>query len=393
MKAIQFLPLILLLSLFSCTKDENHSCTVNIQLISPEDYPMLSFQEIKVTLTNKAHGATYSSPCSSAGLATFDVEYGYYTVSAYYQSTSGLIFSGRIESLTLLAEQSGTTTSIKLPLSRSQTNALVIKEIYYGGCIGKRGEEYLADQYVTLYNNSDETIYLDGLCIAVVDPPGSIESPWMEYTDMKRIPVNDLTWQFPGSGKEHPLLPGTETTIATNAVNHTGGEYQHPNSVDLSTVDWGFWHVSLSRQNITPGVTPMKLISNLNPYINTYVLPIVGPTCMVFNIQETTAEAYINYPNNLEPRPQASNQNKRYLMIPKEWVIDCVSCVENINRLPFKRVPDELDHEATYIPNGLYSGKSLVRKSTPTANGRLVYQDTNNSAKDLIVSNPRLKNK
>lgn len=124
-----------------------------------------------------------------------------------------------------------------------------------------------------------------------------------------------------------------------------------------------------------------------------YVLPVIGPTCVIFSIQGTTAEAYVGNPDNRELRPQSSNQNKRYLTIPKEWVIDCVSCVENINRLPFKRVPNELDHEASYIPDGTYSGKSLIRKSAPTTGGRLIYQDTNNSAVDLIVSTPGLKNK
>ena len=79
----------------------------------------------------------------------------------------------------------------------------VIKEIYFGGCKGLNNEEYKDDQYVTLYNNSDQTIYLDGLCLGIVDPGNNLESPWMNYTDMKRIPVNDLTWQFPGSGKEY----------------------------------------------------------------------------------------------------------------------------------------------------------------------------------------------
>lgn len=275
--------------------------------------------------------------------------------------------------------------------NNEKAKGLVIKEIYYGGCVGRLGNGYLADQYITLYNNSDETIYLDGLCVAVIDPLGCIESPWMKYTDMKRIPVNDLTWQFPGSGKEYPLLPGSETTIATNAVNHKAERYKCPNSVNLSMVDWRFWDASLSRQDNTSEVTPMKLISKLNPNINLYLLSVIDPTFMIFSIQGTTAEAYINNPENLEPRPQSSDPKNRYLMIPKEWVIDCINCVKN-NQLSLKRVPDELDKGAAYIPDGPYSGYSLVRKSTFTPNGKLIYQNTNNSAEDFEESIPELKN-
>ena len=165
MKTIHYLFFVLILLLSSCSEDENSSSQVDIRILSPEGYSDLPYEEMTVVLTNQSQGAIYKSQCSSEGVAHFNVEYGYYTVSVHYQSPSGLIFSGRIESLPLLPGQSEATDVVKVQLSRSETNALVIKEIYYGGCIGKMGEEYQADQYVTLYNNSDETIYLDGLCV------------------------------------------------------------------------------------------------------------------------------------------------------------------------------------------------------------------------------------
>lgn len=391
MKKIYYLFNVCVIILSSCAEDENCSCQVDIQLISHDGYPNIPYGDISVILTSQSQGAIYKSRCTAAGIAHFEVEYGYYSVSAHYQSPSGVIFSGRIESLPLLSEKSGSSEAVELKLSRSEANALVIKEIYYGGCIGKMSEGYQADQYVTLYNNSEETLYLDGLCIGVVDPPTSLESPWMRYTDMSKIPVNDLTWQFPGTGKDYPLAPGAETTIATNAVNHTGGEYQHANSVDLSGVDWGFWDVSLDRQDIQPGVTPMNLIAKFNPNTFLYTFPVIGPTLIVFGLQGVTAESFVADVANREPRPQAANQNKFYLMIPKEWVIDCVECVENVGKIANKRVPNELNNTPVYIPDGVYSGKSLVRKKRVDADGHIVYQDTNNSSEDFEVSTPLLK--
>lgn len=380
--------LLCMLLFFSCSEKENDSCRVDFQLFS-EEYPTLPFEEMKVILTNKEQGTSYTSNCNPDGIASFQVECGYYTASVHYQTSAGLIFSGRIESAPLLPQNNGAT--IKMELSRSTTNALVIKEIYYGGCMGRMGEEYQSDQYVTLYNNSDTPIYLDGLCIAVVDPASSLKSPWIEYTDMKRIPVSNIAWQFPGSGQEYPLAPGSETTIATNAVNHTGGEYQHPNSIDLSKVDWGFWDVSLKRQDITPGVKQMKLLSNLNPNLSMYAFPVIGPTLMVFDIQGTSAEEYVSNPDNHENKPQSANLNKYYLMIPKEWVIDCVECVESASQTTNKRVPNDLDNGAAFISDGLYKGKVLVRKKAGTEEGHIVYQDTNNSTDDMITSTPALK--
>lgn len=391
MKATYYLLIAFLLFFSSCSEEEQSSCQVKIQLLPPEGYPTLPFEEMTVILTNQSQGGTYKSICSSTGLVDFHVECGYYTVSVHYQATSGLIFSGRIESLALLPEQGNTSESVELQLFRSKTNAIVIKEIYYGGCIGKMGEEYQADQYVTLYNNSSETVYLDKLCMAVVDPANSMESPWMKYADMSRIPINDLTWQFPGTGNDYPLAPGAETTIATNAVNHAGGEYQHTNSVDLSKADWGFWDVSLSGQDIHPGVTPLRLISKLNPNISKYFFPIWEPTFMIFSLQGISTEDYVSDLNNREPRPQATNQSKLYLMVPQEWVIDCVECVRSADMITLKRVPNNLNHTPAYISEGAYCGKSLVRKKSLGTNKQVIYQDTNNAFDDFEVSVPLLK--
>lgn len=388
MKKGFYLLLVLLLFLASCSDDENRSSSVYIQLLPPDGYSTLPYEEMEVTLTNKDQGTMYSLHCSSTGQASFNVEPGYYTASVHYQAASGLVFSGRIESLSLLRDEA--EAIIELPLLLAKTSALVIKEIYFGGCKGQNNKDYQADQYVTLYNNSDQIVYLDGLCLGIVDPGYNQESPWMNYTDMERIPVNDLTWQFPGSGKEYPLAPGEETTIATNAVDHTGGEYQHANSVDLSGVDWGFWDVNLERQTIAAGVKPMTLLVNLNPLLVMYSLPVFGPTFMVFSLQESP-EKYVQNPENREPRPKANNQDKQYLMVPKEWVIDCVECVKDIDSP--KRVPNELDNGKCYIPGDRYSGRSIIRKKAGTTDGRTIYQDTNNSTEDMEVTSATLKNK
>lgn len=389
MKAFNYLPPVILLLLSACNSNEDHSYTIHIKVVPPEANPELTFEGIKVTLTNQEQGTTYSTLCSSDGIATLEVEYGHYTASVHYQTPSGVIFSGSVESISLLPGQTEMPEAIEIPLVKSQTSALIIKEIFYTGHSLASGSNYKYDQYVTLYNNSDATIYLDGLCVGVVDPANSQKSPWMKYTDMSRIPISDFTWQFPGNGQEYPLLPGTETTIATNAVDHTSGEYNHPESIDLSHVDWGFWDENLE-QVMAPGVKPMKLIANFNSDRWIYDFPVAGLTFIIFNIDN--AEAYVSNPENRSMRPQSTIPTT-YLMIPKEWVIDCVECVEDASNLTNKRVPTDMDYEPIYVPDGIYSGKSVIRKKATTGDSQLHYQDTNNSAADMEVSEPSLKNK
>lgn len=401
MKTIQRF-FLLLLSLFTgCSKEET-APSFRIQVISPDDYSP-AYEKIKVTLTNKKTGYTYDAFCSPAGVASFHVEYGYYTASVYHVTDAKVVLSGRIDNLSLLPEQAGSALpAAELRLSKAQSSALIIKEIYYVGCeektylqsgIRETDKGYSEDQYVILCNNSDETIYLDGVCIGMVDPINCMDSPWMkETTEIKRIPINNMTWQFPGNGQDYPLLPGEETIIATNAVDHTGGDYNNPYSIDLSKADWGFYDKSLDEQAIAPGVTPMKLILKTSPEWK-YSFSIMGPTLVLFKIQDSSAEDYANNPDNLELRPDSPNQTRHYLMIPTEWVMDCVDCVENAQQAHHKRVPNALSHQAAYVPDGVYSAQSLIRKKTVDARGRTIYQDTNNSAEDMEVAVPSLKNK
>ena len=105
MKKGFYLLLVLVFFLASCSEDGNRSSSVHIQLLLPEGYSTLPYEEMEVTLTNKDQGTVYSLHCSSTGQALFSVEPGYYAASVHYQAASGLVFSGRIESLSLLSDQ------------------------------------------------------------------------------------------------------------------------------------------------------------------------------------------------------------------------------------------------------------------------------------------------
>lgn len=383
-----------ILSICSCINKENTNYQVTIQVTLPEGYSFVPEEKIQVQLTNTTTGTVYTTLCSDTGKAFFDVEYGFYNATAQYKTQSDFrihLFNGRTESISLLP---GTQqTVVPLNLIHTETNPLIIKEIYYAGCKGNKGVNYTKDQYITLYNNSNETIWLDSLCIGLIAPIGNTVSSWMQQSTMELIPVHTMVWQFPGTGKQHALLPGTETTIATNAVDHTGGDYQHVNSVNLSKVNWAFWDQSLSeRHDITPGVTPLRPIWQ-DQKVVMYTLALSGPALILFYIKDLPAEIFAANPANSQSEPGNTNSTKRYLMIPREWVLDCIDCVENADKTGNKRAPAALDNGVAFITGGRYPGKSLIRKQESVTDGQIIYQDTNNSSKDMEESVPALKTK
>ena len=75
----------------------------------------------------------------------------------------------------------------------------------------------------------------------------------------------------------------------------------------------------------------------------------------------------------------------KYLMIPTDWVLDCVEACRNEQETANKRVPARLDASSLFIPQGSYSGMSIRRKEVTLPDGRGIYQDTNNSEADFEV--------
>lgn len=154
---------------------------------------------------------------NSAGKVSFSLEAGEYAVSAS-KTSEAFAFNAAL-SVTVSEKASFT---LKLHAT-SLTGGLVFKEIYYSGSKTETGGKYYSDQFVEIYNNSDEVIYLDGLGIMAVSPAASLSpSKWIdgEGNLLPRYPSDGYVCYIPGSGKEHPLQPRTGIVIAQDGINH-----------------------------------------------------------------------------------------------------------------------------------------------------------------------------
>ncbi len=111
---------------------------------------------------------------------------------------------------------------------------IVINEIYY--CGSKNKSNYIYDQYVELYNNSDSTAYLDGLILC---RGRQYHDPAMDSLDYVQVLY---VYQFPGEplvGREYPIGPHQFIVVAQDAFDHS--KYI-PEALDLSTADWEFFN-------------------------------------------------------------------------------------------------------------------------------------------------------
>ena len=122
----------------------------------------------------------------------------------------------------------------------NRTGSLVISEVYAPGTPSRDGFSYNFHMFFEVYNNSDRTVFLDGLAfgyvhlfdIATPTVPCSRNAPFRK--DPEGV-WGTYLHRFPGGGGEYPLLPGTAAVVARDAIDHS---VIHPHFPDLSHADF-----------------------------------------------------------------------------------------------------------------------------------------------------------
>ena len=376
-----------LLLMAGCLREEKIDTSVRVQALLPEGYESFDLSQLEMSLYNKSTGMIYKSRCDKEGIASFDVEYGFYDAALQYKfSEEGEmnIFNGRADNIMIVPGGADKRELYTLQIVGAKSSQIVFKEIYYAGTKKTGGTSYYNDKYITLYNNSDQTAYLDGLCIGYAFPSPTKASAFINSGIVDRLPIMYAGWTFPGTGEEHPLLPGEEVVIALQAIDHTTLATE---SVDLRTADYVFYRSGFTTAPAL-GVTPLDAFWESNGALKTYVVGFKGESFFIFRIEGMTPAEFASKPENIMKEP-GKPTGTDYLMIPVEYVLDGVECVTSATDA-FKRFPTSIDAGFTYVDGG-GCFQSVIRKVQEVVDGRTIYEDTNNSATDFIVTVPTLK--
>lgn len=183
---------------------------LTVQAIYPDGFPSRSGAVI--TIGNVLSGVDYTLSTGADASATTALPDGIYRITV--SDRDGLdVFNGHEDRVVL----SGTDVVVNMQLLHARAGALVIKEIYSGGC-PKTPEEgtYQSDQYVIVHNNSPVITYLDGLCMGSIAPYNSnAGNPWLspEGALPDFLPMNDAILMVPGDGDDFPLEPGEDAVM------------------------------------------------------------------------------------------------------------------------------------------------------------------------------------
>lgn len=300
---------------------------------------------------------------------------------------------------TLTASLQGMTSSVQLSAASSQVTVVsfvledkgdfIIQEVFFTGTLYPTGNQYNGTGYVKIYNNTDHTLYADGL--AFMESKFSTTQKFDYTPDLLSTHMTvHAIYVIPGSGQEHPVAPGESLILCDTGIDH---RLSNPNAFDLSHADFEWYDVSSSPSNLDIDSPTVPNLDKWYCYTNSFFIlhnrgfkawalariPIDKETFLAENLYEY--EYTMVLPAGTFPMSQTAYK------VPNEWIVDAVNAgvpseyVWNVTDASLDRgytYCGEIDHD----PQRYF--KSVRRKLLyKTSDGRCVFKDTNNSTVDF----------
>ncbi len=382
MKALLYISL--LLSLLACQEKldpDFNKYTLELQLLIPDSATdeIDTLTGIDVTFTNKYKDYSFVRKSDSTGyLAIEEIESGLYalSVSAEFPEEGVTTILNGADEIEIIED---TNDSLQLSSTFVQDGGggFVIKEYYYSGSTTINEKNYSSDQFVDIYNNSDDTLMADSLLIVELESYGTGPNYW-EYMQDDSIVVKTI-WALPNKAQNHAIAPGEGFIIACDAMAHKGDStYGNINSpVNLDKADFEFWS---DYKNKDIDFAADNMVSKLWVYKGSeFNLHVKGGSAIALVKIPDNVDDYIK--RNFVTKGTATSTSRYYCKIPNEWVIDAVECIQKDKQ--YKRFDDSLDAGFTFLDDS-YLGLSVRRQVARTINGRSIYKDTNNSTVDFL---------
>jgi len=401
-----FLSLVALVSVLffaSCEKKAPELSVIQVTLSTSAAFNGLSVSNVAVEVVNTIDNSKTTLVTNAAGVVRFeDLAPSTYNITASIALTPEQAFNytGFNKALTINASLSNVSvlplqTSIQtLTLDGKAGGDLVIKEVYSLGAANDGYAIMMKDQFIEIFNNSDEIQYLDKLYIAYLSPQKAGQSisdvalglPLTQYVYASKV------LQFPGTGTQYPIQPGMGAVIAMNAVNY---QEQKPlaKTVDNSKAQFDTYAITWLQSLGRTGSTYFDIDNPDVPTMNNIYLFVKNNGW--FNMDDYASIALVRLsttPTETIKDPTVTTSEIFYMKIPVTGIIDGVDILAKSSSGAFKRLPTDIDAGFAYAQeNGSanYTGKSLRRKLAKTlSTGRKVLMDTNNSTNDMEVMVP-----
>lgn len=376
--------------LFSCNNNDDEAIRSSSVVYSsklPEGIQGAEIVQLNYTFKELNTGKVSEHTVIGNKDLTIDLSVGSYEVSVSGQIKHQLEGSERTEEVVGYVSSEAITTTDKTKtiqlFIKATKGDLILEELFFTGTLSPEGKQYNGDKYFKIYNNSDETLYADGLLI--------VQSEFLTVEKQEYRP-NIMATDFaagaiimlPGSGKDFPIEPGKSIIVAEDAINH---KELNPNSIDLRTADFEIYNEEMDDVDNPSVKNSLPIFSSMimhNRGFTSYVLARLpeGMTSSQYLNQYSYTYEY-DFVFGEDSFPMSNDAYK----IPNDWIIDAVNLSVQSE---FQWIVTAPSLDASWTYSGTVDrdsnryGKGVRRKTLSTsANGNRILVDTNNSAKDF----------
>jgi hypothetical protein len=351
---------------YSCDKkdeDVKPTFSVKVKLNYPEGYsPAVN---VRVTLRNTINGEVITDSTNAAGVTDFDVIVGTYEATASEERSDEYfkyLINGTKGNIIVTDAWTGedtvqvplTVTTQQLPVEgdNSALGKVVIKEVYNGGCRRDDGSgAFRMDQYVILYNNSNQPASLTDLCLASPMPANAhatnnfMVDGALSYASEGWIPAGFGVWAIQG---DVTLDPGKQIVIAlTNAIDNT---VTYSNSINFANPEYYCAYDIEVYSNTTYYPSPSELIPTSH-YLKAHKF--AGTTGNAWVLSVNSPALFVFVPDGVTPSEYAGDADRTVLhgsgasqvckKTPVEWIVDGIEIYQKGNVNSKKRLTATVD--------------------------------------------------
>lgn len=385
----------------SCSDDDSSQNLINVLFSAAPavdgTLDISSLEGAQVTFTDVRNQDAKSFTLNAEGVANATLNPGTYNISIdkTVQNEQGedVMVSLRMENVALT--QSG--QSVEGKVSSLPASALgkdfIFSEVFFNGETNS-GRMMHPDQYIVLFNPTNETLYADGVCVAVtMHISWWDKKPWYDqYYGNGQVPIGGFI-TIPGSGTDVPVAPGEKLVIAFTAINHSeivNGEIAYDHAVDLSGADYEIYYGPEASDVDNPDV-PNVLISENGDSYGFFFQPRGYVSPLIFRLENGTQEAVDAFiAANASKFTQTTDEGDVETQI---WCVNTSDILDGIQTSDVPqdvktRVIPEVVDRGKFLVNGCHRQELCIRKTIKVGD-RIFYQDTNDSSEDMEDVNER----
>ncbi len=254
------------------------------------------------------------------------------------------------------------------PAPVSPRGRLVVDEVYFTGSPPFGGaEHYFSDQFIAVYNVSDEPVAAGGLLVGDVFGVAGEINPGNEphglAEDLDHVYMQNV-WRIPGAPEDVIIEPGERLVIAQDGTNHNPFS-----TVDLSGADFETYVAESDKDDDYPTVENLELL-HYNAGFD-WLISVFGASVVIASLEDESGVE------------EFEHEGWTLVRLPVASVIDGVDIVMDAESDAFKRLPSTVDRGFTFA-SGTYTGEAVLRRR---GDGRPV--DTDDSSADFeLTSEP-----